>query len=148
MIGFRNDVVQPEDTVAFFLYHFDGTTWSLSDSVVRTSGLLSDDRFGRTLFAVDGRIFSAGYGVFEKNGTSWNRLFYSDKSLVRLAGTSASNLFAVGSESQVYHYDGINWYRYPQFQSVDKVFTSAWAMSGEVFVVGNDGQRTYILHGK
>ncbi len=149
MVGFKNDVVQPIDTVAFFLYHFDGLKWSVVDSVVRTTGPPSEEKFGGGLFAIDRILFSVGYGAFiKKKGSQWERMFFTEWPLVRLGGTGFSNLFAVGTESQVYHFNGLDWYRYPEFRGLDKFFSSIWTNGKEVFVVGNNGQKTFILRGQ
>ncbi|MBI3578415.1 MAG: hypothetical protein HY276_01995 [Ignavibacteriales bacterium] len=148
MNGFRNDVVQPVDTSALFLYHYNGNLWSVIDSVVRTTGPPEDEKFGHGLFAVNNTLFSAGYGVFKNTSGRWERMFYADWPILRIYGTSTSNLFAVGEESQVYHFNGVDWYRYSQFSGTEKYFSSVWTNGVEVFVVGNNGLKTYILHGK
>jgi len=148
MIGGRNDVVQPIDTLAYLLFRFNGQHWALEDSSIRTTDPTSAYNFGWRLFAIEQTMYSVAYGVYVKAGSRWEKMFSTDWGLARIRGTSRRNLFAVGGDSQVHHYDGNDWYRYPQFRGTDKVFTSVWTDGAEVFVVGSDARRTYVLHGK
>ncbi|HCG63344.1 MAG TPA: hypothetical protein DEZ27_05970 [Sphaerochaeta sp.] len=151
MVGYLNDVVPPQDSLADFLYRFDGNHWVITDSNIVTVGSPPVDRFGSKLYVIEGMVFSVGYGVYKKSGDRWDNLIYTSWRLTRLRGTSIQNLFAVGIESQVYHYNGSDWYRYPQFNGLDKWFTSVWTYRDEVFVVGftvDYPQKTVVLHGK
>jgi hypothetical protein len=146
-VGFRDDVVQPIDTVAFLLHHFNGTAWFLEDSVIRTAGSPAD-RFGGILFAADGTLFSADQSVFKRVGTQWQNILTSSSPFTRIRGSSASNLFAIGMDMQIWHYNGVDWYRYPQFHGFEFLLTSVWTDGAQVFAVGNNGNKTIVLHGK
>ena len=151
MAGFRNDVEQPIDSIAYLLYRFNGRQWAVVDSSIITSNPSSVEKFGARLTVVEGTMFSVGYGVYKKLGNRWEKLIFTAWPLTRFRGTSVQNLFAVGTESQVYHYNGSDWYRYPQFKGLGKLLTSVWASSEEVFVAGFTAdlpQKTVILHGK
>jgi hypothetical protein len=46
------------------------------------------------------------------------------------------------------HINPAGWYRYTQFADPAINYYGVWTDGREVFVVGNDGRKTYILHGK
>lgn len=148
MIGSRLDVVQPFDTIGYYLYHFNGSQWNITDSSFTTGTSALGYKFGGKLFVVDGTLFSAGYGIFRNSGSFWERMIQTEWSLTRIQGLQLQNLFAVGAESQVYHYNGFDWYRYFQFSGLDRIFTSVWTTGEEVFIIGHDGRKTYVVHGK
>lgn len=146
MIGYRNDVVQPGDTTAYFLYHFDGHQWSIMDSVVLTIKNFVE-KFGETLFYVKGNLYTADNGVFLKQGASWTQVL-SDEWVYFLGGNDINNLYAVGAFATAYWFNGRDWERLflPTSQSV--VFLAAWSDGSQTFIVGNDGRETYVAHGK
>jgi len=148
MTGYRNDVIQPIDTLAYFLYRFDGIQWSVIDSSIRTVEPAFLERFGGTLYAIGGDLLSAGFGVYRKTTGGWSRMVYSSWSLEKLHAASVSNIYAVGQHSSIYHFNGTDWYRFPQFTDALTMYSSVWTNGSEVFVVGYDGLKTFVLHGR
>jgi hypothetical protein len=136
------------DSTFQYVWHWDGTTWSIRDFYVETFG--NEDKFGTSsLFAVEGNLFSAGQGIFRKSSSGWERIFYDPSTFFRdIKGSGLENLFAVGNFSAVYHFNGSDWYRYRQFLDANIHYSASWTNAKEVFVVGDDGFKTYVLHGK
>ncbi len=50
--------------------------------------------------------------------------------------------------SRVYHWNGQNWIRLMEVENLNRVLYSSWTDNTETFIVSNDGQNTYIIHGK
>lgn len=146
-VGRMQDATGNNDTAAYYLYRFDGTSWTVADSSMQILGN-PPHKFGGFLNVVDGRLFSVGQGVFERQSAGWVRLYSVVWPLVSLAGTHQTSLFATGTNSQIWHFNGTDWYRYPQFQGSDVDFLSLWANGETIFVVGNDGARTFVAQGR
>ncbi|HWP81787.1 MAG TPA: hypothetical protein VNN76_03925 [Bacteroidota bacterium] len=148
MTGFRIDVVQPHDTTAYFLYRYDGTTWSITDSVIQTAAS-PDQKFGGLLKEIGGTLFSSGSGVFRKNGQQWVRLL-DDPAIYFLGGTRPDNLFASGGRGKAYHYNGRDWYQLKELQNPDAELRRIWTDGNEVFIVGfiEGGLKGIAWHGK
>lgn len=147
MIGWREDATGNNDTVAYMLYRYDGSAWSLTDSSIQVRGM-SLPKFGVILSNVSGTLYSVADGIFRKSGQEWVRIHVGASSIVGIAGTSSTRIFAVGTRTQILHFDGTDWYTYPQFPPGSIDFYSVWANDAQVFVVGNDGSRTYVARGK
>lgn len=88
-----------------------------------------------------------GGSVFKLISGKWEEIF-SGPNAGPVAGPSENNLFSVGFNGTVYHYNGKDWYQFKQFQSPEYSFGAVWFDGKEVFVVGNNGRKSLILHGK
>ncbi len=148
MMGFRNDVVQPGDTTAYFLYHYDGSAWSIVDSVIQTA-LSPDQRFGYVVKDIGGELFSSGNGVFRRTNQRWSKIL-DDSAIYFLAGSTSNNVFATGLRGKAYHFNGIDWYQYEELENPDSELRRIWTDGDEVFIVGfiQGGLRGIIWHGK
>jgi len=92
--------------------------------------------------------------VYHYNGSRWSSIYALDSEpyellyydygdiLYGIWGNSANDLFIVGEEGRILHYDGNNWMG--MNNSTNKTLTAVWGASGnDVFAVGWDGT---ILH--
>jgi hypothetical protein len=146
MTGFRNDVVQPIDSNFYYLYRFNGSSWNIIDSAVQTVGS-SQLKFGYQPVVIDHKLYFGGEGVWEWTGSGWIKLF-DDAWNYRVGGDRPDNLFACGGLNRLYHYNGSDWKRISLPLSEDIGFYGIWTDGREAYVVGNDGNRTFIAHGK
>ncbi len=147
MIGYRNDVVSPTDTAAYLLFRFNGSEWRKIDSIVTVLGF-PPPRFGMALGCVANDLYSLSNRVYRFNAGNWDLLTTLPDPLVGVYGTGRHNLFVVGLAAGIFHHDGSDWYRVPQFPRSDIDFYGVWADDHTVFVVGNDGRKTYVARGK
>ena len=148
-IGSINDVTPPADTGSYFLYHFDGNSWSIIDSVIVTSTYVSPITFGEKLFAVGGHLYASfNNGVQEMENGHWVTVL-SDTRIGWLGGNSPNNLFALGSYGTAYWFDGSSWSPLNIGANSSISLYSAWTDGSQTFIVGNDntGYKTYIYHG-
>jgi len=146
--AYRPDQVSPVDSTAVYLYHFNGQQWNKTDSTIESIG--SSLEFGTILCAVQSALYSAGGVVSRKEGNRWIRIL-DDDYVVRIGGNRTNNLFAVGGQETVYHYNGVDWKRYEQFKDPTVFNTGVWTDGREAFVVGttfNSPSKTIVLHGK
>lgn len=147
MVGSRRDASGDNDTVAYLMFRFAGTAWTLIDSSIQVIGNPAP-RFGPILGVVDQTLYSVYQGVFRYTGGNWNTVFSPPFPLGGIGGTRSSQIFTVGGESQIYHFDGSTWYRYPQFQNPNTSYLSLWTNEETIFVVGNDGSTTFVARGR
>jgi hypothetical protein len=129
-----------------FFLRWSGSTWMIADSF--SLGLVPAHFGIYALCNIAGTLYSAGLGVFRRNGSSWEKAFESYETVIGLYGTRKEHIFAVGTTSSIYHYNGIDWYKYPQFNTTSVLCSAVWCSENEVFVVGSDGNKTIVYHGK
>jgi hypothetical protein len=146
MLGTERNMSQPNDTTIYYLYHFNGNNWSILDSYVETSNSPAPG-FGTILCTVDNKLYSVWVGIYEWNGAGWTKLL-NDEWIYKVGGVSSTNFFACGGMATLYHYNGSDWKRITLPLSTDVAFYGIWTDGREAFIVGHDGNRTFIAHGK
>ncbi len=113
--------------------HFDGSQWSVSPlpfSLRRIWGLDGDDLFG---------LGAGTSSIWHFNGVSWDSMAAGTlRELFGIWGASSADIYAVGDENIVLHYDGIAW---SEIKSADRpagYLTAVWGGSAQdVYAVGN-----------
>jgi hypothetical protein len=147
MTGFRNDVVQPGDTTAYFLYHYNGIGWSVIDSVIQTISNPSRS-FGSQLKKIGSSLFSSNNGLWKREGNGWIKI--REREAFRAAGTHEQNLITIDSGGKAFHYDGRDWFQFKELQNPDAELRGIWTDGEEVFIVGfiQSGLRSIVWHGK
>jgi hypothetical protein len=132
------------------ILHFDGTTWT---PVLQRPSFAPTSVWGSS--ATD--VFVAGFQVeetdedflvfgtiFHFDGTGWSRVTLPPGVgvLHEIWGSSASDVFAVGDDGVIVHFDGSQW---TSTKPTGKGLIGVWGFSpGDVFAVGEGGT---ILHG-
>ncbi len=146
MIGGRNDVVQPIDTSFYYLYHFDGSSWSVIDSSYTTPSEEAR-KFGVRLRTIDNALYSATYGLYKKESHNW-ALVNDDPNIFIAGGNNLNNIFAVGNLGIVYHFNSIDWKRIMIMENFQEPIYDVWTDGTEAFMVATDGSSTFVIHGK
>ena len=146
MVGGLDDVVQPIDSAYYYLYHFDGSKWSITDSSITTPAI-NRIKFGAILYVINGVLYSANYGLYRKEGNNWIRIdnYYG---IYTAGGTSSTNIFAAGYQGNIFHYNGADWKSITVKEGFNEDIFDILSIGGEVFMVGNDASQSYIIHGK
>jgi hypothetical protein len=137
------------DTTFRNLWHWNGGVWSVVDSFPQVSG--QPARFGvRTVWSLLAITYTSGEGFFRRDGTGWDLIVPATGSgyLNGVYGTVSNSLFVVGDGGAMFHVGAEDWYRYPPLAGTAVNFQGVWTDGREAFVVGNDGIRSYVLHGK
>lgn len=128
----------------YYLLRHNGTAWSIVDSMKYTY-------FSRLWMSPSGTLYATGSGVKRRDGTSWTALL-QHAFTVGIHGTSDENIFVASNDGEIFHYNGLDWYRFENLQFPGTGFWDIWTDGREVFIVGNttlaDKQVTLILHGK
>lgn len=139
---------QPYDSIAKYLCYFDGSSWSVTDSLLET--FPPNHSFGTSdVWVLDPtEVYSAGYGIFKKAQKIWVKIFDDGTVFGGIAGSANDNIFAVGSEGSILHFNGQDWYRYNQLRNLNIFCVSVWTDGTEVFVLGTDYVNSYVFHGK
>lgn len=98
--------------------------------------------------------FSCGYaGIFRWEAGQWLKIFSPNASLSRMAGSSPTNVLAVGLRDRpvIYHWDGADWDEIVLPEGLipnDVGLYDVWTDGRQAFIVGNNGGVSYVLHGK
>ena len=146
MVGGLDDVVQPIDSAYYYLYHFNGGKWSITDSSIVTPEI-TQIKFGVILKVINGILYSAGDKLYKKEGNNWI-ILNSYPGIYTAGGTSSTNLFAAGYQGNIFHYNGADWKNITVKEGFNEEIFDILSIGGEVFMVGHDGSQSYILHGK
>jgi hypothetical protein len=128
----------------FYLFQRAGGRWTTIDSTL--DGL---EKFGKSDLWVSpsGILYTVGaLGIFRFDGAQWTVIFNSSEPLQRIWGYSDNNFF-VGGYRTLLHYNGTDFYQYPTV-SGDMVYNGMWGDGKELFVIGHDGNKSYVYHGK
>jgi hypothetical protein len=159
--GFRDIVVaDPENVYAlvnaeklgdyprYYFLHRTGAQWTIVDSVVARSD--SDLRWGTIdLWASPkGTLYSVGgVGVYRWTGMHWVRIYDSPEPLSRIWGFTDESFF-VGGYRTLLHCNGNDFFQYPEFVQSATNNVGIWGDGNELFVIGRDGQRSYVYRGR
>jgi hypothetical protein len=137
------------DTTVWSLLHWDGNSWTTQ--IQFNEDYYTPDKFGTySIHYISGTYYSAGRGYYKKVGSTWDRIYYNENRPVFLdfAAIGESDVFVVGDRGLVYHYNGGDWYQFTQFNSINIMFGGCWRTERDVFIVGHNGNKTVVLHGK
>jgi hypothetical protein len=138
----------PPDVGSIYLAsfrHWDGTAWSIID----TFYFYEPWKFGLRLWAGQTHaLYSSTFGVYRyESGTTWRQLLANEYALV-VKGSSNDNIFAVGDMGRIFHWNGTDWKRFTEIEYTKIIWYGVWTNNVETFIVGHDGLKTYVLHGK
>ena len=140
------DLVQPDDSMKIFFYHYDGNTWSAKDS----SYLYFAQRFGHAKLwgNSSSNLFSSGLGIFQSRGASWERIFHPGIVMLAMHGRTENDILVAGTESRIFHFDGESWMELKTPKNSNVIFFTLWYSDSAAFIIGQDGGKTYIYTGK
>lgn len=138
---------QPADTTSWYFLKWNYTQWDTVDSFAEVAGERVNRTFGASLSVVNGELYSGGGALFKLISGKWEKIF-DGPNIGPVSGPSPKNLFAVGYGGSVYHYNGNDWFQFDQFVSSEFHFSSVWFNGTEVFITGDNGRKSIILHGK
>lgn len=138
-------------TIYYYFLRKSGV-WRLLDSAFVQPGRVENKwGFGDLWVSPPGTAYSCGVGIYRWNGSSWEKLFDHANFLTRITGTSDNNIFVVGHLGTVLHYNGQDWFQYPQFADPNNVLWGVWTDGKEVMFTGFTArypQKTLIFHGR
>lgn len=138
--------VQGSWTVRYLL-HWTSNVWAVVDSF--TEGV-TPATFGHLdIEEIGGKLYSVGRGVFVTDGDRWSQIYGgTSANLTAIHGTRKEHMFAVGSNGTVVHFNGQDWQRITIPGGFTFTLSGVWCTEDEVFVLGNDGSKTFVYHGK
>ncbi|MGA3286917.1 MAG: hypothetical protein ABSD46_05805 [Bacteroidota bacterium] len=142
----KEDVIQPHDSLTYQLWRYNGNTMSMIDSYMVTPTNLQR-KFGYDLWQTEQKLYSSGYGVYVMEANQWRQFLVNEYPL-HIGGSSRNNIFAVGDFGRIFHWNGTDWLRLTAIENPNVQYLSVWANNKEAIIVGNDGSRTYVFHGK
>jgi len=144
MLGWRGEGPPGDLTRGYrVLFGYDGSSWRAIDSVHVLS-----DLFYRVA-AIGNTLYTLGYGVWALRGGVWQEELTTANVLQGYYAVSPSNVFVVGQQSLIYHYDGQTWQQLRDIVGGGLWLHAVWATEREAFIVGDAGGfKTIVLHGK
>ncbi len=149
-IGEKHENNLARDTYYFFKK--TNQAWQTLDSFV-VAPQQTTFKFGvRFWVSPEGNLYSTGDGVFKWNGSSWDNVYFSSIALPGIYGTSEQNIFVVGNYGIALHFNGSDWYQFPQLKNENIKYTGVWTDGKVAFICGfttNDfPMKTIVWHGK
>lgn len=130
------------------IFRYNGSSWQkvyqdTSDGAVAFTsiwGSAADDiHVGMKLLAGEDEL---AYVMMHFNGTTWEPVtdsaFYQGSYIYAVTGTSRSNIFAMGLQSNIYHFDGTSW-KWMLGGAQLSINAAAASPSGTVVAVGDLG---------
>ena len=149
-IGEKHENSLARDTYYFFKKA--NQAWQTLDSFV-VAPQQTNFKFGARLWvSPEGNLYSAGDGIFKRNGSSWDNVYFSSIALPRIFGTSEQNIFVVGNYGIALHYNGSDWYQFQQLKNENVVYTGVWTDGKEAFICGfttdSYPMKTIVWHGE
>lgn len=129
----------------FYLFQRSAGRWAVIDSTLDGAyGFGTSDLWA----SPSGTLYSVGgIGVYRLDGRRWTRIFDSAQPLSRIWGYS-DNSFFVGGYRTLLHYNGTDFFQYPHISNYDTINNGIWGDGREVFVIGIDGRKTLVFHGR
>ncbi len=120
------------------LFHYDGQSWS-EMSLPSNMGVDLDALWGTSASNIYMSAFFGG--IWRYDGSAWNQATTLSTTILGIWGSSAQDIFAVGSYSSsaaILHFNGASWSR--TAVSGIQQLRSVWGSSGsDVFAVGSQG---------
>jgi len=134
-----------------YLLQHQTERWVVVDSILYS-------HWGEIWMSPSGRLYASGHGgAYLRQGASWQTILTGFAGS-RIHGTGDDNLYVLGisgSESgimgAVYHYNGVDWFRFENLLLSDVLYLGIWTDGREVFIVGYTlgfPQKTVVLHGR
>ena len=133
------------NTMSYFVRLFP-SSWAVIDSFSNSEPA----RFGLNLWGPNpNTTFSGDSYAFVRQSGSWMALLpLQGVAIMKIRGTRNEHLFAAGLHDHIYHFNGTDWYRYPQFSDASHNSSAVWCDENEVFILSTDGVRSFVYHGK
>lgn len=123
----------------YYLLHWNGAGWSVSDSSQETTGT---EKFGFfDLYSKAGDVFTVGrQGFYKATPSGWVQLLANTSGAIHsVVGTSSSNLVLAGGNGLLLHYNGVNFTGIPGIPSSVSLYDAEIAGTS-LLLVGNDFQ--------
>ena len=132
----------------YYLFNYHDNKWVIADSTFFHSSR-------KLWMSPSGTLYSIGETTYKRQGNTWTKILdWHTLEAFEITGTDDDNLFAVGigkppgDLGAVMHYNGSNWFSYKETEIPGAIFYDVWTDGKEVFVVGNIGYTSIVLHGK
>jgi len=98
----------------------------------------SSYRFGYNITAIDGVMYSTGFGVWKWNGLAWTKIVNDIEEIVSMTKVTTGEFLLVGPTGKVFAYDNGSVTALKTPGGSNCILRSSWADSKGVFVVGFD----------
>jgi hypothetical protein len=158
-------VVYYEQNTDGYKFIYNGEEWIEHDGYF--NGLAYLDGWG----SPEGELYTSGSkGVYQITEEAQNKIFEDEVSFHAISGSSNTDILVLGNDLTninqnstwwnidkiLYHYNGTDWYKYPQSLFQPMIARDMWSTQNEVFILGNiwgegefgTGDYTVIVHGK
>lgn len=137
------------NTPISYLYHFNGSQWSLIDS---SYGFTGNEKFGWALKTIGGTLYSYHNYLYERMGNIWTKIYSNP--IAAMGGNSSNNLFVetMYDNGTINHYNGIDWEKLSINEGFYGRMEDIWVNETEVFMVAtgivDNHWTTFVVQGK
>ncbi len=146
MLGYVPNSLSPDHITHEYLMNWDNNNFTVVDSILLVPGY--KPTFGdNSIGGVDTNIYTVGDGVFRKSELGWSQILSTGQSFGGLYGTRREHIFACGSNKTLYHFNGRDWKQLEVPGDPALPLIGVWCTEEEVFVLGTDGSKSYVIHG-
>lgn len=130
------------------LLKYDGVEWK------RITGVLNSDRLSLWTVWTDkiGRVVLAGNRLAWYDGNAWNSRPYDSifMNSLRVRGNDFNNIFIVGQERKIIHFNGTDWKKYDDIE-IENSFNNLLSIAvfeNNVIIGGKTLEGTLVIYGK
>ena len=147
-------------TSPYYLLKFNGSLWEKKWTIDENTSMSDSVFFGapRAVWGVPGEdsVYISGLwlGRMKNDGsgkvTPVVDLRSSGGSIRRIRGTNKNNVFFVGHEGNIMHYNGVSFFQYKNFLGRQYFLSGISVLERDVYIVGStyDSHTGVIIHGK
>jgi hypothetical protein len=138
----------PDHVSRDYLLEWKDTSFVVIDSIIEVPG--ASPTFGHlAIEGIQGTIYTAGWGAFAKKGLGWKRISaLGMETFYDIFGTRNEHIFICGFGKTLFHFNGSDWKKLDIPGDSLLPLYGVWCDEEEVFVLGSDGYRSFVIHGK
>jgi hypothetical protein len=124
--------------------HFDGSKWSIVDSMDYAGSKFGDSRLG----IVGSTLYTVGYyGIYSLRNGKWQQELITSRSLSAIHASGPNNAYAVGID--MFHFDGVSWSQITNIHFEVYAMRSAWCSETDIFSLSPLNHiGTAVVHGR
>lgn len=138
------------DTTTCFFSSYQNGTWIKEDSLIGGGDRVYWYGFGfNDLWGTSpDNLYSISSWVWHRESGQWKMMLGDYWMLNRIRGSASNNIFALGDNGIVFHFNGENWGRIlTNYYNTNARFFAAMPFDKEVFILGFWNNKSWVLHG-
>ncbi|MCJ7554884.1 MAG: hypothetical protein MUO34_13490 [Ignavibacteriaceae bacterium] len=131
------------------LYYFNGINWQI---IKEADTFPNEELLAKPLLSVYGKnpkeVYLAGRRIYRKTNNEWLEVGNFSTIHKKIRGSNSNNIFVVGNQATVYHYNGVNWLNLEPTSNTNIGFYGVFVTDNKVFIVGDNNSTAFIYKGE